>query len=144
MVHGPAHEPIDNAIERRTARPPTSSAASARSSARTSRLQPIAADFRRVQRAAGDERGRRAILHWLEAGRRPRPARSSASRRRSRSPRQIEQTHARPRCSCASTRIRLDAIADRGWNAALDRYLEVAGKMFGGLHFGKKARPRRS
>src|SRR5207249_1567859 len=51
---------------------------------------------------------------------------------------EIEQTLLDPTLLKAIERAKVDALQTSQWNAALDAYLEVAGKALGGLYFGRK------
>ncbi|HYO10870.1 MAG TPA: AAA domain-containing protein [Tepidisphaeraceae bacterium] len=99
----------------------------------------IAADFARVRRSIGEEADDTAILHWLEAGQK---AAGSAMKRLEAAQTiatAIEQTALDPGMVMKLDRTKVDATQINNWIAALDAYIELSGKMFGGLAFGKKA-----
>jgi hypothetical protein len=134
-------EPIDNAIEA-----PKGSSADALGRDREivgrylKSFGTIAADFNRIQRGAGADADDQAILHWLEAGAK---AATSALKRleaAQSTAEAIEQTRLDPTLLMrVDANKRLDGTQISGWSTALDGYLDIAGKMFGGLQFGKKA-----
>ncbi len=132
-------EPPDNVLEA-----PTTATADqiARDREITSRyvkaFNTIAADFARVQRAAGADADDETILHWLEAGSK---AATSALKRLDAAQSiaaAIEQSHLDAGMAMKIERVKIDAAQINEWIGALDAYIEVAGKMFGGLAFGKK------
>jgi AAA domain/REase_MTES_1575 len=98
----------------------------------------IGADFSRVRRAAGEEGDDAAILHWLESGTKAATAAHKRLEAAASIATEIEQTILDPGLMKAIATTKLDPIQVNQWNAALDSYLEVAGKALGGLYFGRK------
>lgn len=133
--------PIDNSIS-------TSSATSADQIARDREIvarylkafNALAGDFDRVRRAAGDDADDVTILRWLEAGAKNTSAALKRLEAAADLATEIEGSVIDLGLQRAIEKTKIDALKINEWNAALDSYLETAGKTLGGLFsFGKKS-----